>query len=346
MTGCLGNTAANGTWTITVLNDSTVQLNGSAGNGAYTGGGYASCPGSNPHYEQDDDNPKGEFLVIQWKYNNRDLGEFGRVVTGNAWGSTGCGWNRTPPPGDPYIGPTTAPRTQQQTAYGLEQAVTDILAWTDCTGWSLGQPVCLVCSPNSQDAPAYPRIGKYSSMPPPTPDERYPGWLWVGGYVQHIPDPLWTTPAVGCCALNTSGVVTYIPSDCAPAQYFQDGGLCVGDSSICFGHDAGASLTGFSIYYQHAPMIEARNGTPTINGLVPVSRVGVSLSILTPQQLDAASEPAGILIPPFSIVGIVKDTTGTLNTPETPWGLYLKELGCVCTNGRYGTPYSQNGTLC
>ena len=54
----------------------------------------------------------------------------------------------------------------------------------------------------------------------------------------------------------------------------------------------------------------------------------------------------GILIPPFSIVGIVKDTTGTLNTPETPWGLYLKELGCVCTNGRYGTPYSQNGTLC
>src|SRR5574339_198301 len=33
------NTAANGTWTITVINQDTFSLNGSAAIGAYTGGG-------------------------------------------------------------------------------------------------------------------------------------------------------------------------------------------------------------------------------------------------------------------------------------------------------------------
>jgi len=41
-----GNTAANGTWTITVTNSTTFSLNGSTGNGAYTSGGSASNRGS------------------------------------------------------------------------------------------------------------------------------------------------------------------------------------------------------------------------------------------------------------------------------------------------------------
>src|SRR5207249_4776576 len=39
ITGVQGNTAANGTWTITVIDADTFSLNGSAGNGAYTTGG-------------------------------------------------------------------------------------------------------------------------------------------------------------------------------------------------------------------------------------------------------------------------------------------------------------------
>jgi hypothetical protein len=39
--GVLGNTAANGDWTITVLTANTFSLNGSIGNGAYTSGGTA-----------------------------------------------------------------------------------------------------------------------------------------------------------------------------------------------------------------------------------------------------------------------------------------------------------------
>ncbi len=43
--GVLGNTAANGSWTITVVDSTHFSLNGSTGNGAYTSGGYASGPG-------------------------------------------------------------------------------------------------------------------------------------------------------------------------------------------------------------------------------------------------------------------------------------------------------------
>src|SRR5207244_4194416 len=39
ITGALGNTAANGTWTVTVIDDDHFTLDGSTGNGAYTGGG-------------------------------------------------------------------------------------------------------------------------------------------------------------------------------------------------------------------------------------------------------------------------------------------------------------------
>src|SRR5439155_1380643 len=39
ITGVVGNTAANGTWTITKVNNDKFTLNGSVGNGAYTSGG-------------------------------------------------------------------------------------------------------------------------------------------------------------------------------------------------------------------------------------------------------------------------------------------------------------------
>lgn len=45
ISGVLGNTAANGTWVVTVLNSTTFTLNGSTGNGTYTSGGTANgCP--------------------------------------------------------------------------------------------------------------------------------------------------------------------------------------------------------------------------------------------------------------------------------------------------------------
>lgn len=42
ITGVVGNTAANGTWTITVINTTQFSLDGSSGNGAYVSGGYVA----------------------------------------------------------------------------------------------------------------------------------------------------------------------------------------------------------------------------------------------------------------------------------------------------------------
>jgi len=46
VSGVLGNTAANGTWIITVTGSQTFQLNGSSGNGAYTSGGVHYIDGN------------------------------------------------------------------------------------------------------------------------------------------------------------------------------------------------------------------------------------------------------------------------------------------------------------
>lgn len=46
--GVLGNTAANGQWTVTVVNTTQYTLNTSVGNGTYTGGGLVTQPGGMP----------------------------------------------------------------------------------------------------------------------------------------------------------------------------------------------------------------------------------------------------------------------------------------------------------
>lgn len=45
ISGVLGNTAANGTWTVTVIDADTFSLDGSSGNGAYTSGGESHVTG-------------------------------------------------------------------------------------------------------------------------------------------------------------------------------------------------------------------------------------------------------------------------------------------------------------
>jgi len=46
ITGVVGNTAANGTWVVEKLSDTTIALNGSVGNGAYTSGGTIAGSGN------------------------------------------------------------------------------------------------------------------------------------------------------------------------------------------------------------------------------------------------------------------------------------------------------------
>lgn len=66
--GVKGNTAANGTWTITVLTANTFSLNGSASGGAYTSGGVwnASSYVSLPFIMDDDTNTGNSIKTNLW----------------------------------------------------------------------------------------------------------------------------------------------------------------------------------------------------------------------------------------------------------------------------------------
>jgi len=55
VSGVAGNTAANGTWTITVDNGTQIDLQGSAGNGAYTSGGVVAGSGNGVAYIEAND---------------------------------------------------------------------------------------------------------------------------------------------------------------------------------------------------------------------------------------------------------------------------------------------------
>ncbi len=55
VSGVVGNTAANGTWTITVDNGTQIDLQGSTGNGAYTSGGVVAGSGNGVAYIEAND---------------------------------------------------------------------------------------------------------------------------------------------------------------------------------------------------------------------------------------------------------------------------------------------------
>lgn len=71
MSGCTGNTAANGSdQTITVIDEEHATIDGSTGNGAYTGSGIAISHGA-PSYEWNDNQPKGDWCLLTWAFDNR-----------------------------------------------------------------------------------------------------------------------------------------------------------------------------------------------------------------------------------------------------------------------------------
>lgn len=72
ISGCTGNTAANGSaWTITVIDAFNFTIDGSTGNGTYdAGSGYAVSTGA-PSYAWDDNQPKGDWCLMTWTWDQR-----------------------------------------------------------------------------------------------------------------------------------------------------------------------------------------------------------------------------------------------------------------------------------
>ena len=76
VSGVLVNTSANGSdWAITVTGATTFTLDTSVGNGAYGGGGdvFNAASTSPPSSTWNDDTPDGDFLLLEYNYNNRAI---------------------------------------------------------------------------------------------------------------------------------------------------------------------------------------------------------------------------------------------------------------------------------
>lgn len=77
VSGC-GLTSANGTWTITRLTDNSFYLNGSSTFAANATGGWVAGFNS-ANYIWDNNQSRGDWCLMSWVYNFRDVGEANRL---------------------------------------------------------------------------------------------------------------------------------------------------------------------------------------------------------------------------------------------------------------------------
>jgi hypothetical protein len=179
-----GNTAANGTWTVTKT-DGGFSLNGSTGNGGYTSGGFASSPGAAGH-QWHDNRRKGDWCLITWGYNYRDVGERARlhqnfldrdaIDTYRAlFDLPSCGLSDPAP-----IRPNTG-------------AWSSITASQNCSAYSACEPSVVAITPNGEHF----ANGQTFAMPTLPCDDRY-GSNWQSAPKQWMDDPLWQVPHRPC----------------------------------------------------------------------------------------------------------------------------------------------------
>ena len=303
ISGVLGNTAANvSNQAITVISDTQFTLDGTTGTGDYTSGGYCSVHGATS-YTWNDDQSKGDFLGIEYRFNYRDYQERDRVIAETCSACT----------------PGGAALRLQQEINGLPREVNDFTVTSHCLAFTVCDPQVMVCSPNSETFTNQKTVSWYW----PDPDLVY-GSRWQHVYVQQWPDLLWEAPHKEC---EFDGIIN-APTPCTMTQ---DNGGC--ESDTCDG------VSG-DIYYPHAPMREASNlvaGTPSLPaGIYKNILTYTELQSATPPDGFTVPPAGGSGYGECS--GVV-----SINEIETPWGLYMAEYLCVCGEGRFADTYEEEG---
>jgi len=170
------------------------------------------------------------------------------------------------------------------------------------------------------------------AFPAFAPDARY-GARWQSAIVQTMADPLWEAPRKLCVAGDNGSTPTACP-------WVEDLGTCQADQC-----DESTGQT--ARYYAQRPWVEGRATVPTG---APAMPAGCEINILGLGDLNGSTVPAGVVLPPPQGLGYVDADNGADPMQPmpavTPWGLYLRELGCVCANGVFAAPYQANGVTC
>jgi hypothetical protein len=307
--GVNGNTAANGLFTVNVRDERTVELSGTSGSATYTNGGFASCLFAADE-KWNDTESKGEFSYLNWEYNYRDVGETARL-SGLAAGNTGCSGS-----GVIIVPAPVRPNLNQDGDVG--DVTSNFTCSTYCLPFKNCSPAVICISPNGEQF----NNGLTLGFGPCALDTVY-GGHWASEIRQHVTDPLWQPPHMPC------GDGAY------PQQgiHREDDGSCQEDTT-----DPDTALP--LVYYSQRPWVEARCELPDGAPLLPQ---GVYFGCLTYSQLNQNPLPSGnVCFAPNPV-----DRVG-MNPGQRamPWGIYLRELGCVCENGRFTDEYEQDGVGC
>jgi len=293
--------------TITVTDSTHFTVAGTL-SGTYTSGGFINIHGA-ANYEWFDDTSKGDYVYFEWQQNYRDFQEADRVCA-QYLACSSCA-DAAVPGGITCVGGGSNIRTAQ-VSNGMPRQVTNFVQQQWCLEYNPCNPAVLCISPNGETW----ANGRTHGFPATIdPDDAY-GYVWQAQIVQEVQDPLWETPH-----RRTVGDLH--------AQWLQDDGNCNADS------DDAITPANSKHYYAHAPMVEARTALPLIGvDTAPAMPSGTYIGWLTLAQVIAGTP--GIVAPPPVALGYAL-------TAETPWGLFLREQGCVQSSGRFASQYEANG---
>ena len=140
--GVLGDTAANGTWTVTVIDANTFSLNNSTGNGAYISGGTWNWTGLVDYYKFDD-GAGSTFTDASGKNNNGSMVTLSTIgitqgVTGSPTGDTSCNFTgKTDGQIDLTIPQVNAAGGQNTVSFWMDWNGTSVMMPIGFTGYDL-----------------------------------------------------------------------------------------------------------------------------------------------------------------------------------------------------------------
>jgi hypothetical protein len=332
--------ALNTTWTIGVIDNSTITLNGSD---AITPSSYVSSSGNmrsynSADYKWDDFSQKNDFRVQEYKYNYRDIGEYLRISSSYTPMTEQVECSSPFSACTPMAIPTE-PRPYQSNC-GMPWEVSEFTSSTQCIPIQRCAASVMYSAPAGQDIFTHPSSSISSSYNAGFTlvyhDTQY-GSNWKLGFRQSCADLLYTTPPCVCSEIFVDPNTNWI-CDC---NWLEDDGTCVDDTLIpCVK------------YYPSRNYYECRQELPTGAPALPAG-INYGCLSLASMNVSATCPTGNICTPPWAFAPNVfglytADACNLINieTWDDPWVLFLNKYNCVCSAGRWTSEYSQNGIEC
>jgi len=224
ITGATGNTAANGTHTLTRLTATTFELNSTVGNGTYDANSGTVANSGSPSLAWNKSAREGRFKTVAWEWDWRRINEWTRA--NSEW--SGCG----------YCPSVPAEPNAYMTGHGLSTAMYSITEAEAQVTPTRCHEIFYV-SPNTEsftgaESQGYPHPASHAF------DYQH-GSLWQQQAFPAMGDPLWEEPHVSKAAYE------YATSW---GQQYDEDDTCSSDSGGAF-------------FYPARPQEEARIATPS-----------------------------------------------------------------------------------